>query len=203
MMKKRIGVMGGTFDPIHYGHLALAEHVRCEFHLDKIIFIPSGVPPHKNTFKVSDNMHRYMMTELATIQNPNFEVSDMEVISPEVSYTILTIQNLIDKYGVDVDIYFITGADVLLEIETWEKPDQLLKMCGFIVGTRPGHENKKLEEQVVILEEKYGANIHLARIPALDISSTDIRKRVTHKKSIKYLVPEGVEQYIYKNQLYK
>lgn len=202
-MKKRIGAMGGTFDPIHYGHLALAEHVRCEYHLDEIIFIPAGVPPHKNNLKISDNMHRYMMTELATIQNPNFQVSDIEVRLPEVSYTYFTLQNLKNVYGKEVDIYFITGADALLDIETWKKCDELLKMCDFIAGTRPGLENKKLEEKVTLLRKKYNAMIHLAYIPALDISSTDIRERVSSNKSIKYLVPEGVEQYIYKNELYK
>lgn len=196
--------MGGTFDPIHYGHLALAEHVRCEYELDEIIFIPAGIPPHKNNLKVSDNMHRYMMTELATIQNPNFQVSDIEVRSPDVSYTFLTIQKLKDMYGSDAEIYFITGADALLSIETWKNFNELIKSCAFIAGTRPGLENKKLEGKVKLLKKQHDdANIYLANIPALDISSTDIRDRVLNQKSIKYLVPEGVEQYIYKNELYK
>ncbi|NLK73516.1 MAG: nicotinate-nucleotide adenylyltransferase [Clostridiales bacterium] len=198
----RIGIMGGTFDPIHYGHLVLSEQVRSEFDLDKIIFVPAGIPPHKNKESVTENMHRYFMTVLATIHNPNFTVSDIEVKSEEVSYTIYTIETLkrMNEYE---EMYFIVGADAILEIETWKDYDKLLGSCHFVAGTRPGNESQALVEKIEMLRNSFNAKIHLLKVPALDISSTDIRNSVAAGKSIKYLVPDAVEQYIYKNGLYK
>lgn len=202
-MSSRIGIMGGTFDPIHYGHLVISEHVRSEYKLDKIIFVPAGMPPHKKQFTISKSIHRYFMTVLATIHNPNFTVSDVEVGSDSITYTVNTIQKLKELYGQDTEFYFITGADALLDIESWKEAERLLNICHFIAGTRPGHENEVLENKIDLLKEKYNADIQLIQVPALAISSTDIRNRVKNGQSIKYLVPEAIEQYIFKNGLYK
>ncbi len=202
-MKNRIGVMGGTFDPIHYGHLVLAEQVRSELSLDRIIFVPAGIPPHKKELSISNNIHRHFMTVLATIDNPNFIVSDIEVHAQKVSYTIDTLHRLKELYGNDHSIFFITGADAILDIESWKDSKTLLKTFKFIAGTRPGHQNDDLERKISLLKKQYDADIHLLEVPALAISSTDIRNRVGMGKSIKYLIPEAVEQYIYKNRLYE
>ena len=202
-MGKRIGVMGGTVDPIHHGHLVLSEQVRTEYDLDKIIFVPAGIPPHKMELSISNNIHRYFMTVLATINNENFMVSDIEVGSDKVSYTLNTLQNLRRLYGKEVQIFFITGADAILDIESWKDTVELLSTFSFIAGTRPGHKTKDLEQKISTLKQKYKTKIHLLEVPALSISSTEIRSRVKAGKSIKYLIPNEVEQYIYKNRLYK
>ncbi len=202
-MKLKIGIMGGTFDPIHFGHLVLAEHVRSQYDLDKIIFVPAGTPPHKRKFSASESENRKYMTVLATITNPNFTVSSLEIEDDEISYTINTIRKLKEEYGSTAELFFITGADALLNIETWKDYQELLHQCHFIAGTRPGNDNTELQEKVVYLIKAYKANINLFKVPALAISSTDIRNRVLTGQSIKYLVPEGVEQYIYKKELYK
>ena len=202
-MKNKIGIMGGTFDPIHYGHLVLAEHVRSEYKLDTIIFVPAGKPPHKRSFSEKESDNRKYMTLLATVTNPNFNVSTVELDSVEMSYTVKTIERLKVKYGSNAELYFITGADALLDIETWKDFEQLLTMCHFIAGSRPGNDLKELEDKVVYLKKTYSADVDLFKVPALSISSTDIRNRVHTNQSIKYLVPEAVEQFIYKENIYK
>src|SRR5690554_2163722 len=134
---KKIGIMGGTFDPIHYGHLVLAEQIRTKFHLERILFIPAGTPPHKQDMRITESKHRFFMTLVATITNPYFEVSRIELDNNEVSYTINTIRRLKEIYK-DTEIFFITGADALYEIDTWKNFDDLLKECNFIAATRPG-----------------------------------------------------------------
>lgn len=200
---RKIGIMGGTFDPIHYGHLVLAEHVRTQFELEKIIFIPAGIPPHKDNSNVTNTQHRYFMTLLAIITNPYFEVSKIEIEDKNVSYTINTIKKLKNIYSNDIELYFITGADALCEIDTWKEPELLFKLCNFIGATRPGINEEKLREKIHYLINKYDAKIFITAVPALAISSTDIRERIKTGKSIKYIVPESVEYYIYKNNLYK
>ncbi|MCT4621427.1 MAG: nicotinate-nucleotide adenylyltransferase [Marinisporobacter sp.] len=199
----RIGIMGGTFDPIHYGHLVIAEQIRCEYNLEKVIFIPAGTPPHKSNLRVTDSKHRYFMTLLATITNPYFEVSKIELESEEVSYTIHTIEKLKKVYREDTDLYFITGADAICELDTWKKVKELTKLCKFIAATRPGLESSQVDAKINELKEIYGADIGKIDLPALAISSTDIRNRIRDEQSIKYLLPEPVEYYIYKNNLYK
>ncbi len=199
---KKLGIMGGTFDPIHYGHLVLAEQVRCEYNLDKVLFIPAGKPPHKKDRKITENMHRYFMTLLATMNNPFFDVSPIEIEDDKVSYTIHTIQKLKEIYDKDTELYFITGADAICDLETWKDVEILLKLCKFIAGTRPGHSTKDITEKIQELERKYNSYIRRMDSPALAISSTDIRKKVKAGQSIRYLLPEAVEYYIYKNGLY-
>ncbi|HYE12689.1 MAG TPA: nicotinate-nucleotide adenylyltransferase [Patescibacteria group bacterium] len=198
----RIGIMGGTFDPIHYGHLVAAEVARAEFGLDKVIFIPAGRPPHKQLQSITDAEHRYRMTILATSSNPNFEVSRIEVDKDELTYTIDTVKDMRRIYGEDAAIYFITGADAVLEFLTWYKLQELLTLCRFIAVTRPGFDKRDLEQMIGEIASKYNGEIICIEVPLLAISSTDIRERSRSGKPIKYLLPEAVEEYIEKNVLY-
>lgn len=198
----RIGIMGGTFDPIHYGHLAAAEAARAEFHLDRVIFIPAGNPPHKQLQSITDPEHRYRMTVLATSSNPCFEASRIEVDKSGLSYTFDTVRELRRIYGKDVTIYFITGADAVLELLTWYKIRELLEICSFIAVTRPGYNRRELEQKIHEISSKFGGEIICIEVPLLDISSTDIRERFRRGKPIKYLLPEAVENYIIENGLY-
>lgn len=200
--KHRVGIMGGTFDPIHVGHLITAETVRSEYKLDKIVFIPAAIPPHKQEQLVTPAFHRYNMTVLATNTNPFFEVSPIEMNRPGPSYTIDTIYELLEKYGKDTEFYFITGADAIAEISTWDRAKELLGICQFIAATRPGclPDVNHIKEYFGGLGEEH---IHRLNTPELEISSTDIRMRVKNGMSIKYIVPLAVEQYIYKEGLYK
>lgn len=199
---KKVGIMGGTFDPIHNGHLVLAEQIRTQFNLEKVIFIPAGIPPHKQELNITSSKHRYFMTLLATITNPHFEVSKIEIAEEKISYTINTIKKLKETFDSNTEMFFITGADALYELETWKNIEELLKLCNFIAATRPGIDEKKLRDKIDYLNKIYNAQIIVTSVPALAISSTDIRERIRHGKSIKYIVPESVEYYIYKNKLY-
>lgn len=200
----RIGIMGGTFDPIHYGHLVLAEEIRHKFDLDKIIFVPAGTPPHKEYYAITDKELRYSMTLLASMSNPYFEVSKMEIESAQVSYTINTIKKIKELLNNDAtEIFFITGADAIMSIETWRDYKELLSLCSFIGATRPGIHVEHLEEKIDYLRTKYDAKIYLTHIPGLAISSTDIRNRVKDGCTIKYLLPEAVETFIHEHNLYK
>jgi len=199
----RFGIMGGSFDPIHYGHLMLAEQIRTQFHLDKVYFIPVGNAPHKAVGHMTDKMDRYEMTVLATMNNPGFAVSRIEIDSDTVSYTINTVKKLKEKLEKDDTLYFITGADAIIELETWKNFKELLGICKFIGATRPGIDTSKMIQKIDELKENYGADISITMVPALAISSTDIRERVRDAQSIKYLLPEPVEQYIYEKNLYK
>ncbi len=199
---KKIGLMGGTFDPIHYGHLVLAEQIRTQFKLDMVYFIPVGIPPHKQNKNISSSKDRYFMTVLATITNPNFAVSKIEIEDDKVSYTVNTIKKFQAEIEKDAELYFITGADAIYELETWKNVEELLGLCNFIGASRPGIDREKLQEKISVLNEKYNANIIETTVPALAISSTDIRERIKEGKSIKYIVPESVEYYIHKNNLY-
>lgn len=199
----RFGIMGGSFDPIHYGHLMLAEQIRTQFHLDKVYFIPVGNAPHKAAGHMTDKMDRYEMTVLATMNNPGFSVSRIEIDSDTVSYTINTVKKLKEKLEKEDTLYFITGADAIIELETWKNFKELLGICKFIGATRPGIDTSKMIQKIDELKVNYGADISITMVPALAISSTDIRERVGDGQSIKYLLPEPVEQYIYEKNLYK
>lgn len=198
----RIGIMGGTFDPIHYGHLVAAEVARAELGLHKIIFIPAGRPPHKQQQSITDSEHRYLMTVLATSSNPYFEVSRIEVDKDGLAYTIDTVKEIQRTYGEAATIYFITGADAVLELLTWYKIQELLTLCRFIAVTRPGFDKRDLEQKIGEITSKYDGEIICIEVPLLAISSTDIRERSRSGKPIKYLLPEAVEEYLEKNGLY-
>lgn len=198
---KAIGVMGGTYDPIHYGHLVAAEGVRAFFHLDQVVFVPAGSPPHKQGRKISSAEARVAMAEMATVTNPKFAVSRIEVDRPGPSFTVDTMRSFRQMYGPETQLFFITGADAALEILTWQDPPALLNLCQVIAATRPGFALegfKRLGEQLPLTRER----IHTLEVPALAISSTDIRQRVKDGLPIKYLVPESVEHFILKHHLY-
>ncbi|WP_372996545.1 nicotinate-nucleotide adenylyltransferase [Lutispora sp.] len=199
---KRFAVMGGTFDPIHYGHLVTAEAVRDKFKLEKVLFMPTNNPPHKMHRPTTDAYHRYLMTVLATITNPYFEVSRLEIERSGITYTVDTIRELRRIHGEDAEIYFITGADAILEILTWHNVEELLGMCQFVAATRPGFYYHDMEQKLEEIKSKYDKEIYSIEVPSLAISSTDIRYRINNNKTIRYLLPESVEHYIRKNNLY-
>ena len=200
-MKKnfyKLGVMGGTFNPIHHGHLVAAEVIRDEFELDEVLFVPSGKPPHKENDEIAPPEHRWMMTLLATISNEHFSASAIEIERKGESYTRDTLVEFKKIYGERTEIYFITGADAIAEISTWHKTEDLPGLAKFIAASRPGY---KLDWERI--DPRFRKCTYLIEIPALAISSTDIRRRIREGKTIKYLVPEAVEKYIYKNGLYQ
>lgn len=203
---KKIGIMGGTFNPIHNGHLVTAQEALSQFKLDKVIFIPTGNPPHKIENEVASAEDRYIMTVIATSSNSNFFVSKMEIDRKGESYTIDTVRQLRKIYGKNSLLYFITGADAILEILTWKNTGEIVSLCKFIAATRPGYNLSRIEDLRKRLFSKAGATdkkIYVMEIPALSISSTDIRNRVKHNRPIDYLLPEGVSNYILKHGLYK
>jgi nicotinate-nucleotide adenylyltransferase len=196
--------MGGTFDPIHYGHLVTAEEARSQFGLERVLFVPNRHPPHKDPADVSDPEDRYLMTFLATASNPHFSVSRMEIDRPGASFTVETIRALSDRMP-DAQLYYITGADAILQMlrGEWEQASELLRLCQFIAATRPGFA---LDLETLRKTNSTGRpleNVHLMAIPALAISSTEIRARMSSGRPIKYLVPEAVEAYILKRDLYR
>ncbi len=200
---RRLGIMGGTFDPIHYGHLVTAEEARVQFGLAQVIFVPNRHPPHKDPGDVTEPEHRYLMTFLATATNPSFTVSRMEIEREGPSYTIETIAQGARLYP-EAALYYITGADAILQIlrGEWEESPRLLELCDFIAATRPGFTLDREAVRVTNVTGRRLDNVHFMEIPALAISSTDIRRRVAGGRPIKYLVPEPVENYIAKHGLY-
>lgn len=202
-VRRRIGVMGGTFDPIHYGHLVTAEAARKEFGLERVVFLPSGIPPHKDPKAVTGAEHRYMMTVLATLSNPHFDVSRVDIDREGVTYTVDSLKILKQLFGESTELYFITGADAILEIVSWKNSDQLLKLAHFIGATRPGFSLQSVPKLTQEWLASHPERVHLIKVPALAISSTDIRERVRAGDSIRYLVPEPVEHYIRRHNLYK
>jgi nicotinate-nucleotide adenylyltransferase len=202
MNMRSVGVMGGTFDPIHNGHLFAAEAVRQGFGLDLVMFIPAARPPHKSSNEVSDPDERYLMAELATADNPYFTVSRIELDRPGPSHTVDTITELKKNIGEEVDTYFITGADAIQDICKWKDFEQLLRLCRFVAVARPGYSLKATESLRAQLGDELFGRIYPFEVSALAISSSDIRERVKTGKSIKYLVPLAVEQYILKVGLY-
>jgi nicotinate-nucleotide adenylyltransferase len=191
---RRLGVMGGTFDPIHHGHLVAASEVQSVFRLDEVVFVPTGQPWQKPVTEVSAAEHRYLMTVIATASNPRFTVSRVDVDRPGPTYTIDTLRELKEQRG-DVEMFFITGADALAQILSWKDVDELWSLAHFVGVTRPGHalSNTGLPENGVSLLE----------VPAMAISSTACRDRVGAGQPVWYLVPDGVVQYIGKYSLYR
>ncbi|MDR5684241.1 MAG: nicotinate-nucleotide adenylyltransferase [Armatimonadota bacterium] len=200
----RYGIMGGTFDPIHLGHLVTAEEARAHLSLERVIFVPNRHPPHKDPAEVSDPEHRYLMTVLATAANRYFDVSREEIERPGPSYAVDTIRTFCSRYA-GVELFYITGADAIHQIlrGEWRDTERLLQMCRFIGASRPGYAIDHDEWHNSEIAREYRDRIHLLEIPALAISSTEIRWRVRNGKPIKYLVPDAVEQYIAKHALYR
>lgn len=197
----RLGIMGGTFDPIHFGHLVTAEEALVQFNLDKVLFMPTGRPVRKTHRHVSSSEDRYLMTVVATATNPDFEVSRIEIDRPGDTYTVDTMRELHAVYGPHAEIFFITGADAVREILTWKDSDKFAELCTFIAATRPGFDAREAHE--TLLKGIGGPRVELMEVPALAISSSDIRSRVASKRPIRYLLPESVAAYIAKNGLYR
>ncbi len=200
---KAIGVMGGTFDPIHFGHLVTAESAYESFSLCEVVFVPAGDPPHKEPKAVTDAEHRLEMTRLATEDNPHFCVSSVEVAREGHSYTVDTMRHFREKYGAEAELYFITGVDAILQIPSWNNAEGVFEVCRFIAATRPGYSLSELMQFTEQLQPEYRDRIHVLEVPALAISSTDLRRRVREGQSIKYLVPEPVQRYIECTGLYR
>ncbi len=199
--ENRIGLMGGTFDPIHHGHLVTAESVYEKIELDEVVFVPSGDPPHKPTENVTCSEHRLKMVEIATQSNPHFSVSSVEVQREGPSYTIDTVRYYSQKYPHN-KIYFITGVDAVVNIPQWKNTDGLFEHCEIIAATRPGYPTKNFFHFRDQLPRHQRKSLRILAVPALSISSADLRQRLWEGKSIKYLVPENVEEYIYEHELY-
>ncbi len=192
--RPRIGVMGGTFDPIHHGHLVAASEVQAWFDLDEVVFVPTGRPTFKLDQDVTAAEHRYLMTVIATASNPRFTVSRVDVDRDAVTYTIDTLRDLRAERP-DAELFFITGADAIQQILTWKDPQELFKLAHFVAVTRPGHR--------LSLEGLAPEAVTAVEIPALAISSTDCRARARKGEPVWYLVPDGVVQYISKHRLYR
>jgi nicotinate-nucleotide adenylyltransferase len=194
---RRVGVMGGTFDPIHHGHLVAASEVQSWFDLDEVVFVPTGDPWQKSDRVVSPAEHRYLMTVIATASNPRFTVSRVDIDRDGPTYTIDTLRDLHEQRP-DDELYFITGADALADIFTWRSPDDLFELAQFVGCTRPGHEMDEATLAAIPSER-----VTMVEIPALAISSTDCRARTRRGEPIWYLVPDGVVQYVVKHHLYE
>jgi nicotinate-nucleotide adenylyltransferase len=190
--------MGGTFDPIHYGHLVTAEEALVQFALDEVIFVPTGQPWMKEGRVVSPAEDRYLMTVIATASNPRFTVSRIEIDREGPTYTVDTLRAL-GAENPDAELYFITGADAMLEIFEWKDPDEVLSHAHFIAATRPGYDLAHFEATATTRHP----NVSVMNVPALAISSSDIRDRVREGRPIRYLVPEGVKSYIEKAGIYR
>ncbi|QHC66752.1 nicotinate-nucleotide adenylyltransferase [Rathayibacter sp. VKM Ac-2759] len=190
--RPRIGVMGGTFDPIHHGHLVAASEVAQSFDLDEVVFVPTGQPWHKKT--VTSAEHRYLMTVIATASNPRFTVSRVDVDRIGTTYTIDTLRDIHAAHP-DAELFFITGADAVAQILSWKDYDELWELAHFVAVSRPGH--------VLNVSGLPAQDVSLLEIPALAISSTDCRSRVNRGDPVWYLVPDGVVQYISKHHLYR
>ena len=199
---KKIGIIGGTFDPVHYGHLILAEQARVEAALDEVIFMPAMVQPFKLNEKIASGDHRYAMLLKAVSGNPYFSVSRQEIDSPKISYTINTLRDFKAELGDKAEFFFIIGTDAFLGLEKWYASKELLEDFSFIVGTRPGYKERQLKLLISRLKKEYGAKITEINNSEVEISSSGIRDLIHAGKSIKYLLPESVEEYIYKYKLY-
>ncbi|GAB3060967.1 nicotinate-nucleotide adenylyltransferase [Sediminivirga luteola] len=187
--------MGGTFDPIHNGHLVAASEVAARFDLDSVVFVPTGQPWQKSHRMVTSAENRYLMTVIATASNPRFFVSRVDVDRPGATYTIDTLRDLRAEYGDGVELFFITGADALSQILTWKNVDEMFSLAHFVGVTRPGHELSSTGLPT--------GKVSLLEVPALAISSTDCRRRVQEGLPVWYLVPDGVVQHIAKHELYR
>jgi nicotinate-nucleotide adenylyltransferase len=197
----RLGIMGGTFDPIHFGHLVTAEEALVQFNLDRVLFMPTGRPALKAGQPVSSTEDRYLMTVIATAANPDFDVSRMEVDRPGLTYTVDTLRALHREYGPHAELFFITGADAVWEIVGWKDAEEVAGLATFIAATRPGYD--LAAARAAHEEQATGFRIDYIEVPALAISSTDVRRRVSERRTIRYLTPEAVGAYIEKRGLYR
>ncbi|MBI6871685.1 nicotinate-nucleotide adenylyltransferase [Clostridium aciditolerans] len=199
MIKKAI--FGGTFDPIHNGHLYIAYEALYKLGLDKIIFMPSGNPPHKLGKTITDGFLRYEMVKMATRGEERFDISDYEIRKSNLSYTYETLKYF-NNIEPDTAWHFLTGVDCLMDIDNWKNSEEIFKLCKFIVFNRPGYSMKNIQEQKNKVEKRYANEIIFLDVPLLDISSTNIRNAVMKEKNVSYLLPESVYNTIKQLNLY-
>jgi len=199
---KRLGVLGGTFDPVHYGHLVAAQEVGWSLRLDRVLFVPAARSPHKLTAEVSPVQHRVAMIEIAIADNPLFALSTVDVDRPGPSYTVDTLAILKQAYGEDVELFFIVGMDALAELPSWREPERVLSLARLVGVTRPPFPTVDLGSLAARLPGSEG-RIDLVAMPGLDISASDLRLRVAQGRPIRYLLPPGVEAYIARHGLYR
>ena len=198
---KKYGIFGGSFNPIHYGHLMICEYIKEEMGLDKVIFIPTGNPPHKDLGVSAED--RYEMVKLAISPNPDFEISDIETTRINLSYTVDTIRELKKIYK-EEKLYFLIGLDSLFQLKTWKKIDDLSQEIEFVVALRPGYIDKEeINREIDFLRDNFGTKINLIKTPLYEISSTDLRDRIHEGKSLRYLIPKKVLDYIEESGFYK
>lgn len=198
---KKYGIFGGSFNPIHYGHLMICEYIKEEMGLDKVIFIPTGNPPHKDLGVSAED--RYEMVRLAISPNPDFEISDIETTRVNLSYTVDTIRELKKIYK-EEKLYFLIGLDSLFQLKTWKKIGDLSQEIEFVVALRPGYIDKEeINREIDFLRENFGTKINLIKTPLYEISSTDLRERIHEGKSLRYLIPKKVLDYIEESGFYK
>ncbi|WP_297634037.1 nicotinate-nucleotide adenylyltransferase [uncultured Clostridium sp.] len=197
---KKYGIIGGTFDPIHFAHLYIADEAKYSLGLDKVIFMPNGNPPHKALKEVSEGFLRYEMVCEGIKGLDGFIASDYEIKRDEPSFTYKTLQAFKEK---DVELFFITGADCLMDLEEWENIKEIFNNANLVVFKRPGFTFEDLKEQKKYIEEKYETKIIFLNLKDLDISSTDIRKRIKENRNVKFFLPNGVLDIIKREKLYK
>ncbi len=200
MKTNALGIMGGTFDPIHFGHLIAAEEAWLRFELNEVIFVPNCEPPHKRDYEITPAEHRYAMTALATADNPDFSVSRVELEHGGPSYTVDTMRYYREQVGPQGRLYFITGADAMLETLTWRQPEEIARLCEFLAVTRPGYTMARLEEG---LPPEIMSRVRPLEIPGVAISSSELRARAAAGESLRYLAPPAVANYIEVHGLYR
>jgi len=198
---QRIGVIGGTFDPIHFGHLAAAEEARVRVNLEKVLFVVALLPPHKLDDEVTPVEHRLAMVRLGIASNPYFEVSHVDMDRPGPSYTVDTISILREQWGPGTELFFVMGLDSLVEMPTWHQPERLIRLCHLVAVTRPGVEVDLPALEISI--PGISNRLEIIDMPGLNISSTDLQRRVRDGLPIKYQVPEEVERYVREHRLYE
>ncbi|MDO5301319.1 MAG: nicotinate-nucleotide adenylyltransferase [Tissierellia bacterium] len=201
----KVGIMGGSFNPIHMGHLMMSEYVRDELGLDEVLFVPTGNPPHKALRDVPDE-ERLQMVRLSIDDNPHFTISDIEIRNPHITYSVDTLGLLHEAYPQGTQFYFLLGSDIILDLKKWKKFDELAALTDFVVTLRPGFEKITMEEietEARLLGEQFGAKVTILHAPRYEISSTDLRSRLREKKSVKYLIPDSVIDYIEEMELYR
>lgn len=201
MLEKRVGIMGGTFNPIHFAHLSLAEFAREQFAFDEVMFLPSKKPVHKSNHELIDDHHRYNMVKLAIDGHPQFYVSDIELKRDGNTYTIDTLHYLHENTK-NIAYFFIIGGDSLVSFEKWKSADEILGLCHIIAASRGGYDAHSIKAKINELNTKYNADIQYLDLPAMDISSRMIRERLKNGQTARYLMPESVIDYIHQHHLY-
>lgn len=200
--KKKVGILGGTFNPIHVGHLLLAETAYDSFGLDYVLIMPNGNPPHKELSKEENSNHRMEMLQLSVKGNSHLVPSDFELKREGVIYTYKTLE-LLCQENPETVFYFILGADSLIHLEEWQYPERICKSAVLLVAVRDELNQEKVKQQMEILKGKYQAEIYLMDMPAIEISSSDIRKRIREGRTVRYQVLDDVREYIQRNHLYE